>query len=1037
MQISVFPVSMISKDKKQRVLIYYKTREVIHPTLTVYDGDKAITPPCQLHFQSGGGECDLFLPVPEKDFEATAVFELGEAKIYKTQFEWKKPREWKFNIMVSSHTDIGLHNPVYVQRYNSAVFTSDAMRLADETEEREEKNRYRYTMEGTWFFNNFSRERGKAEAEKLVSDYIKTNKIGVCSALAGNHTQTYGLEEMCRSAYEKKHLEEEWGIVSRTMSMIDNNGMSSSLIQPYFEAGYENIIFAPNQWNPFKSTIWKMDARVCNANCPEACGGGSRIDVRYRSENPMVFFWKGVGDTKLLVWCSPQYSHGGEPFSIFPNSLYGNYSVENTEKRFEELLPEIERKYGWDMWLFACYGDDQKPCLDLANFIEKWNERWEYPRLQMLGNPDIFFDEFREKYTDKVPVLTGEIAGGWYQHPLSVPELMSKKFEADRLLPTAEKWSLIASLADENYAYPKEAFDRAWYSLMSNDEHSYGTSGYQGRRVFETWIQHRDWIEKAEKTAREECDRALSLLSSKVKSDTEKTLVFNPTLLKRRELVETENAVSLCDIPPMGYRALDGEEFSLLDKSFYTTSIPPVVENDYYKVAFCENGAIASIFDKELEREILDKNDEFGANGLVVTTDNHKNFNTLKNVSFKVSATPYYTEVEACGFEESLACECIFVYRILNFEKRIDVDNRLLHVRGMFNNCRFYRYIYFAYPFSFANSRRLCHTNGAVLDYGDVTGHSTDVYMPVSEWCACEGEGAGAALFMLDSHLVEFDKIHPDKTDFGNLGSGSKVYAYVANDWLQMHTSGGEHINYRFRYSVVSYKGTYLDSGVERIAERISNPVKCVNISAQDGVFTDSEKSFITSEFESRLLTLKPAEDNKGIIARFLTRQEPPKLENAFGLSFDACRNTVDERDFCGIPSHDGFVTLRLGKDAVSVREREILQPKPLSVGSTYTGLVTSPRGLRGENDGQIYLLWGINREENFSHYNVYRSLEKDFEITDETFIARVEPEEFCVGRYVDNGLEKNTCYYYRVAAVSKDGVLGEASEECAVFTKE
>ena len=56
------------------------------------------------------------------------------------------------------------------------------------------------------------------------------------------------------------------------------------------------------------------------------------------------------------------------------------------------------------------------------------------------------------------------------------------------------------------------AVDRAWWHLILNDEHSYGTSGYQGRRVFETWMQHRDWIERAAATASNELNKAVAKL---------------------------------------------------------------------------------------------------------------------------------------------------------------------------------------------------------------------------------------------------------------------------------------------------------------------------------------------------------------------------------------------------------------------------------------------------------------------------------------------------------------------------------------------
>jgi len=80
---------------------------------------------------------------------------------------------------------------------------------------------------------------------------------------------------------------------------------------------------------------------------------------------------------------------------------------------------------------------------------------------------------------------------------------------------------------------------------------------------------------------------------------------------------------------------------------------------------------------------------------------------------------------------------------------------------------------------SFHNAKRICHLNGSVAEYGkDITDHGTDVYM-------------------------------------------------AANDWLQKHCTGGSHLNYRFRYTVTSYKGNHKSAKLPELAERIMNPVNC------------------------------------------------------------------------------------------------------------------------------------------------------------------------------------------------------------------
>lgn len=791
-ELKINTVSMVTEENLQLITIEYIVNMTVHLFLNVYNDGKTIAENIPIAFTSGKGRTYAMLPVQKNEFNAVwKITDKNKNVVYECCTVWTKPREWTFYIMISSHTDIGLHNSQYIQRANSCKFTDEAMKLCDETKNEKELDQYRYTMEGTWFLNNYGMDRSSDDKKNLVNNYIKKDRIGVCCAVAGNHTQTYGLEEMCRSAYEKKRLSEEWDISSETMTMIDNNGLSASLIQPYTEAGIKNIIFAPNHWNPLPSTVWYMD-RTISTSCiwsTNAGGGGSRIDVRYDSELPMVFYWEDENKNRILVWGSTQYDQGCEAFGIYHSREFTEHTIPEMEQKISEMLPDMERKYPYDIWLAACYSDDQKPSLNLTKTIKEWNKKWIFPQIRTLGNPDKPFEILKNKYDNKIPVLKGDITGGWYQHPISTPEILSKKFEADRTLPTAEKWSTIASLVGNTYKYPSTDFRRAWDYLLYNDEHSYGTSGYQGRRVYETWMQHNDWIDKAAKTAKKEMSDAVCYIASKIMTDENKTVVFNQTLQNRTELIERDDKYTLVTVPPMGYTAVSESSFSKIDKTVKKTVSPPKIENKFYRISFSENGAIKSIFDKELNRELIDKNCLYGANEMVYTNDNHKTFYVCEKAEFEVAEEQEKTVVKIKTTHKQLKCDIIQEIALLNFEKRIDIDNKIYHAKDMINNNRYYRYIYFAFPFLVENADRICHLNGTTAEYAkDVTGHGTDVYMAVNEWCCSQNNNFGAALMMLDSQLIEFDHIHSDKTDFENVGEGSQMYVYAANDWLQMHS---------------------------------------------------------------------------------------------------------------------------------------------------------------------------------------------------------------------------------------------------------
>ena len=1045
--VKIEPVSMIRRDGLQRIELHSVCERPVHTVMSLWRGETKLA---EADTALDGGEANntVFLPPPDSDIECEARFysKTGEL-LYKTVLTWKKPREWTIYIAVSSHTDIGLHNSQYIQRYNSVRFADMAMKLCDDTADRAPENQYHYMMEGSWFFSNYPADKGRDAAQRLVDEYIRPGKISVGAGVAGNHTQSYGLEEVCRSAYSRRWLYDNWQIDTKTMTMIDNNGLSWGIVKPYHEAGYDNILFAPNQWNPLPSTTWKYDRITTGESYtwnPDMSGGGSRVDVRYDSWLPLVFNWEAPDRSgSLLVWCSTQYGHAGILFGFPPDR---GVPLKTIEDRMSGQLRRLEEKYPYDIWMFASYNDDQTPGMGLTDSVNAWNGAWKYPIVQTVGRLDEPFDKLRAKYGDRIPTLRGEITGGWYQHPLSAPDVLSVKYEADRLLPTAEKLASLAALLDTGYTYPALSFERAWAALIMNDEHSYGTSGYQGRRVYETWMQHRDWTESALATARLEARAALEAIASKVYAETDSLLVFNPTARERSETVEFEGREYFAEnIPALGYTTLplsSGKAVPAEDTFEETgNGAPRAVENDYYRLTIKPNGSLSSIFDKQLGRELLDTACGWGANEFVYTKDNHQSFTTPTEAEFKVIRSDNSIRVVSKTNDTASGARIVSTVTLPLRDKRIDFDNRLYHVCDMFNTHRYYRYAYFTFPFEVERCRRICHLNGCEAEYAvDVTGHGTDTYMAVNEWCCAENDKFGVGFIQLDSSLVEFDHIHPDKTDFSDPGDSSKLFSYVANDWLQMHLTGGSSNDLRFRYTITSYSGNHASAHLAELSERIANPPLTVRVGAKTAdsdnrnVYLPERRGFLTAK--SRLLTMKPARDGDGIILRLYgDSSEFTQDSDCFG-TLSVCRNTVDEQEYKGGDSIPGFTTFRLRGVNINLRD-EPQAGESLSIGQTYTGLIQKPRAFRGENDGQLYLLWGHASDPDLDHYELYRSEVSGFVPDESTLIAKVEPGVYCVGRYEDTGLEKFRAYYYRVRAVSKSGVKGEFSDEFRGVTKE
>ena len=138
----VQPLSMVTKEGLQRVDFLYQSSKPIHLLLSVYRGEQAVVENIPVAFNGGKGKATLFLPKQDESFDA--VWKLTdknaneEASVLR---EWTKPRERTLFVMIASHTDIGLHNSQYVQRYNSCRFLDMAKKLCDETDSRDVNDR--------------------------------------------------------------------------------------------------------------------------------------------------------------------------------------------------------------------------------------------------------------------------------------------------------------------------------------------------------------------------------------------------------------------------------------------------------------------------------------------------------------------------------------------------------------------------------------------------------------------------------------------------------------------------------------------------------------------------------------------------------------------------------------------------------------------------------------------------------------------------------------------------------------------------------
>ncbi|MBO4526326.1 MAG: hypothetical protein J5743_01780, partial [Victivallales bacterium] len=162
--LSIRPVSIVTHDGRQWLDIHGESSRVMHGCFrAVRLPEETMLDEASIALDSGHFHQRVFMRAPQEDLPHVRweFWNKDGNLLWHDEGSWPKPRHWTIHIVIASHTDIGLHNSQYIQRFNASRFIDEAAKLCDETSAKDEAIRYRYCMEGDWFWENYGADRGK------------------------------------------------------------------------------------------------------------------------------------------------------------------------------------------------------------------------------------------------------------------------------------------------------------------------------------------------------------------------------------------------------------------------------------------------------------------------------------------------------------------------------------------------------------------------------------------------------------------------------------------------------------------------------------------------------------------------------------------------------------------------------------------------------------------------------------------------------------------------------------------------------------
>jgi len=862
------------------------------------------------------GKSTFPISMTDVQFATTAqiILKVGGTTQHVFDLDWRPRKHWTVFFVPITHHDLGYTDTIEGVLNRYAGFYDDVLRFCDQTKDWPEESRYRYTIEGAWSLQHFVATRPKQAVDRLGA-YVKQGRIEV-GALFGNEIDSLlGHEELIRAMYPSFRFTNQYGGEISVGSITDLPGLAWGLPTVLAGAGVKYFFAGlPTYFEWGRSdihTFWDESAIL-------------------RHGRPDAFRWQGPDGQTVLVYYQGSYG--------FFKRVTGPDTYEEVYENLPGMLDEMETKgTPFDVVRYIHNGvDNYPPDVKISQVVRKWNEKWAYPKLVVATN-SMFFKAL-EKECGDVRTFRGELPHTDYVVGAisTAKETTVNRLTHDKLL-SAEKAATIAFLTG-NYTYPAEKISQAYDNMLLYDEHTWGKDYPTGEAQDWAWNEKSHYAYKAAGLTQSVLTDSLARIADHIRLEQRQQhlVVFNPLAFDRTDVVrvtrfpqdkpfdliddQTDQNVAyqmvelggpLAPVPYAAQRWARGqfEKHELSDLVFVAENVPSLgyktyrlapredkpafksdvkvtpsgIENRFFKVALDpRTGAIASLYDKDLSRELVDPQAPHKLNQFVAKWVQTGRQEGPAAAVVRVGQNgPVYGNLVARS--SGPGCPQL-IQEVVLYDgiKRVDLWNRVLKDSTPLLE------IYFAFPFQVHEpSFRFEGTNSVIEPLRNQFPGSNSNYYAVQHWANVSNQDLGITLAPVESHLLEFGGLWPcyvsqahhgvTPADFGRdfvkaeqLAKGY-MYAFVLDSNFRTNFQPVQQDDILYRYSLTSQAGQQASSKYRDFGWSVHNPLTAVLVNGdKEGTFERQASFCRVDKPNVFLVTMKRAEDGGGVIVRLI-----------------------------------------------------------------------------------------------------------------------------------------------------------------------
>ena len=789
----------------------------------------------------GRQELEIETPVVTEEQKVHLKVITGDDS-FETDSVLSPQKQWKMYLLPSTHFDLGYtdiqDNVLALHRRNE----DNALEWIDQYPE------FIWNLEGSYLFYDYL-VNGKNKTQLIAA--AKSGRIGVQGFLGNELTGICSSEGLNRLVDYYDVLRNEYGIASDCAMQTDVPTMVSTV--PMILAGH-GIKYLSHGINATRA----------------------RGDQAFQN---IPHYWESPDGSRVLMWKTGGY---GLTSSITGMGDGGN--LRYTQKQIiQHLNGYINRKdYPFDAVLMhGGYGDNSPNSAALVKVPAEWNSKYAYPKLIFCKGSE-FFKYIEANFAKDLKTEKGDGGVYWEDGAASsaLETAMNRKAKND--LINAEK--LAVMIGKDFQKETKDQFDEAWRNVLLYDEHTWGHAASidapEDKAVIAQWVVKKSFADRAADQSKNLLNMAINRFCDTLPAEKDDLVVINPSGWARSENVSVSSPGSSWpqtalaqSIPALGYKVLHNPEILSKPAGHKTDN---VLENKFYKIVFDrDSGAITSIIDKDLQRELVDSTN-YRLNEFLYTTL-PKNCEVMNmglpkvEVTIQRSSAISLTESVPDGKQlmevsytapkaKSLKSSVI----LYDDQKRIDFINDLDKEANLEKEAG-----YFAFPFAFKNPEiRIEIPNGVIRpEIDQFKGACRDWYC-VDQFMTISAGGAAVVLSPIDSPLVTLQDINRGQWYTNIKIENGNVFGYVFNNYWFTNYKASQDGQLRFRFSMTSGK-SFTDAQAKRFAEEVQNPLIVKQITTESKGTAKAANSYLKIDSKNIVLqAMKPARFAHGTIIR-------------------------------------------------------------------------------------------------------------------------------------------------------------------------